>query len=646
MPPGDNMIRLIKGQPRWRVTAAVGVVIVAGLLWLRGGGKETGKGLTFVASRGPLDITVLEGGSLQALESQEIKCEARVGYQGIKILRIVEEGYQVSEDDIRTNKTLVELDASDLQKQLVQQEIQYQSAAASFTEAQQGFEIQSNQNLSDIKAAEQKSRFALMDFEKYLGARAAEEIIALLRIEKDLAAEQAAAPVTSTNAPSPAPLNGTGTGGGDAIEGATNSPVLVAASPETPAVTILTAPAPDPATPVPNPPGGASSSTGAPAETPAAGPVAIDFSRYADIKILGDGEAKQKLREFEDTMQVAQKEAGQALSMLEGTRRLFDKGFVTKIDLERDEIAAENARLKVQKAETARGLFLQYEFPKAAEEWLSKYIEAKRELNRARKAAISKLAQAEARWKSAQAQYSVQQRQLKEFSEQVQKCIITASKPGLVVYGGGGDEQFYYGDQERIREGGTVRERQSILTIPDMTKMGVKVKIPESYIKQVKKAQKVHITVDAFPDQRLTGEVVKVGVLPDSQNRWMSPDIKVYLTTIKIDGIYDWLKPGMTAKVEIMVDRLPEVVYVPVSAVAPLDGKQVCHVVSGGAARPREVEIGQFNETFIEIKNGLKEGERVLLRPPETATRDAGGKPKSPETDKPKSAPAEPAPRA
>src|SRR5882724_6570999 len=78
------------------------------------------------------------GGSLQALESQEIKCEVRVGYQGTKILRIVDEGYFVTEDDVRTNKTLVELDSSDLQKQIVQQEILYQSADANLTDSQQG----------------------------------------------------------------------------------------------------------------------------------------------------------------------------------------------------------------------------------------------------------------------------------------------------------------------------------------------------------------------------------------------------------------------------------------------------------------------------------------------------------------------------
>jgi multidrug efflux pump subunit AcrA (membrane-fusion protein) len=370
--------------------------------------------------------------------------------------------------------------------------------------------------------------------------------------------------------------------------------------------------------------------------------VVIDFSPYAKIEALGDGEAKQKLRKFEDDLQVAMKEEGQAKANLEGTRRLFDKGFVTKIDLEKDEIANENNRLKVQTAVTARDLFLKYEFPKTAEETLSKYAEAVRELVRARKAAISKLAQAEAKLKSAQGQYNIQARQRKEFYEQLDKCTISAKRPGLVVYGGGGDED-YYGGEERIREGATVRERQSIITIPDMTKMSVRVKIHESYIKKVKKSQRARITVDAFPDTVLEGEVSKVGVLPDSQNRWMNPDMKVYLTTITINGTNDWLKPGMSAKVEILANCLSNVVYVPVQSVAPSEGKQICYVANGRKPECRTVEIGEFNDEFIEIKNGLKEGERVLLRAVESqAPEKTEEKPQQAPAGKPATQPAGP----
>ena len=110
--------------------------------------------------------------------------------RGIKILKIVEEGYEVTPEDIRTNKVLVELDSSDLQKQIVQQDIQFESAAASLTDAQQNYEIQLNQNLSDIKAAEQKVRFARMDFDKFLGDRVTQAIVDQLGLEQELATEQ------------------------------------------------------------------------------------------------------------------------------------------------------------------------------------------------------------------------------------------------------------------------------------------------------------------------------------------------------------------------------------------------------------------------------------------------------------------------
>src|SRR5947199_3614982 len=184
----NNILRFIKRQSRWRIAGIVLILALAGI-WFRSGGKSAAGGASFVARRGPLAISVLEGGSIQALESQEIKCEVRVGYQGTKILKIVEEGYQVTEDDVKTNKVLVELDSSDLQKQIVQQEIQYQTAIASLTDAEQGYDIQLNQNISDIQAAEQKARFARMDFDKFLGDSVSTKIIAGLGIEKMMAAE-------------------------------------------------------------------------------------------------------------------------------------------------------------------------------------------------------------------------------------------------------------------------------------------------------------------------------------------------------------------------------------------------------------------------------------------------------------------------
>jgi RND family efflux transporter MFP subunit len=543
----------------WFRIAAFAGVVLAGVYLFKPGAKGLDTGLTFTARRGPLDITVLQGGSIESEENGEIKCEVKGG-QGVKILKIVEEGYQVSEEDVKTNKVLVELDSADLGNKITQQEITFGSTVASLTDAQQAYDIQLNQNLSDVKAAEQKAAFARMDFEKYMGDQAALEILAQLGIKTDTAER-----------PAPVP-----TGAATETAAATNVTATLAAS------------------------------TNAPAG-------AIDWLRYADLTKLGDGEAKQKLREAQDAVQIAQKELQQAQSTLEGTRRLFDKDFVTKIELDKDQLAYDNSVLKVKKAETALSLFTKYEFRRGAEEALSKYLESLRELDRTRKGAVSKLAQADAKLKSAQAKHGVEERQLKELTDQLGKCTIRARRPGLVVYGSGGEVR-YWRDEEQIREGATIREGQTVLTIPDLRKTCIKVRIHEAYIKKVLKGQRVVITADAFPDRTLEGEVSQVGVLPDSESSWLNPDMKVYRTTITIKAPQDWIRPGMSAKVQILVKQLTNAVHIPVQSVSPMDDKKVCYVVQGAKLERREVEVGEFNDEFIEIRKGLKAGDRVSLR--------------------------------
>jgi HlyD family secretion protein len=286
-----------------------------------------------------------------------------------------------------------------------------------------------------------------------------------------------------------------------------------------------------------------------------------------------------------------------------------------------EELTAKNNDLKVQTAITAKDLFIKYEFPKQAEQLVSAYDEALRGLDRARREAVSKLAQARAKLKSAEGRYNIEVSQVKELKDQLEKCTIRAKKTGLVVYGGNNDRSYFYGSSEQIREGATVRERQPIITIPDMKQMSVNVKVHESYIKKISKGLKARIQVDAFPEEKLTGEVIKVAVLPDSQNRWVNPDLKVYETVVGIDGAQDWVKPGMSAKVEVLVKQLHNFVYIPLQAVLPMNGKQFCYVAKGGDVEAREIEVGDFNDDFIEVKHGLKEGENVLLNPPSPAKR-------------------------
>ena len=688
----NSFVQFVRRQPLWRIILLLAVVGSVGAWWYRGTHRPPDKVASFVARRGPLNITVVEGGSLAALESQEAKCEVR-SPQGTKILKIVEEGYMVTDEDVKNGKVLVELDSSGLQQQIVQGEVAYQNAAAALTDAQQAYEIQLNQNQSDVRAAEQKTRFARMDLDKFLGVAASTDLLTKLGLDNILAAvatndvNRASRPPAPAAPPGPsaaemagllaqaqarggAPPPSAGSTEAAAPSGARNSgaagnplmnlsPEQLAmlaqaqsrgaasgASPEQLAALNAALAAAGAARPAAAPAAAANPTPTAPPapsfEIPALGK--IDFTPYAKVEVLGDGETKQKLRKFEDDLQIARRELAQTLANVEGTRKLEEKGYVTKNDLQRDELAAENGRLKVQTAETARDLFLRYDFPKSAEQMLSAYLDAIRDLDKARRLAVSRLAQAEARLSSARGQHQVQTKNRADLQDQLTKCIIKAQKAGLVVYGSGNqDSMIYYGGQEPIREGSTIRERQAIFTIPDLSKMSVNVKIYETYIKKVVKGQKVRITVDAFPDKILDGEVTKVGLLPDSQNRYLNPDLKVYATTITIVGTHDWIKPGMTAKAEILVNKLDDVVHVPVQAVSPSEGKQVCYVVNGSDQERREVVIGEFNDEFIEIKSGLKEGERVLLRAPQSQPGAPGSATNTPAVEPDAPAPSTPA---
>ncbi|MBA4147125.1 MAG: efflux RND transporter periplasmic adaptor subunit [Verrucomicrobia bacterium] len=590
-----KVFHFLRRQPRWRLTVAVLALAVAGY-WIFGGSPKAMNEITFEVKRGPMDIIVLEGGSIEALQSQEIRSEVKGS--STKILKIVEEGYQVTEEDVQSGKVLVELDSADIQSRMTQQEIQFQSSIASLTEARQSYEIQRNQNTSTIKAAEQKAQFAKMDFEKFMGDQAFNEIVVTLKLDK---LEAAASKIVSGEDVERIMLTAMETNELWMAEEYLNREETDKTALR-PAV-ISTPNRPTPARRI------------------------LDFTRYANAEMLGDGSAMQQLRKLTDEKQTAEQQRSLSRTKLAGTRLLFERGFVTQTELDTEEITAKNNELKVATTVTAYNLFIKYEFQKQAQELVSKYEEALRGLEREKKEGISKLAQSRARLKGAEGRYNIEANQRRDWLAQLEKCQLRAQKPGLVVYGGGSSDG-YYSNNEQIREGAAVRERQPIITIPDMTRMGVRVKVHESYIQKIHRGLPAKIQVDAFPNRKLMGEVTKVALLPDSQNRWTNPDLKVYQTMVTIVGTHDWLKPGMSAKVEILVKQLDDVLYVPLQAVSELAGKHFCYV-AGIRVEMREVEIGDFNDEFIEIKKGLNEGENVLLRAPSQSSAQGKSKKKN-----------------
>jgi len=325
-------------------------------------------------------------------------------------------------------------------------------------------------------------------------------------------------------------------------------------------------------------------------------------------------EASQKTRELTGNVTLAQENLAKATYTLAWTEKLFKKQYVAETELMKDRLEKKRYEIERIKGEIAIRLFGRYEFPKQVEQYLSNYAEAGRELERTEARARSKLAQAMALLSGADSKYQLQKTLVSKLERQIAGCTIKAPAPGLVVYSSSGDP--FRGRERRIEEGAAVYERQNIISLPDTSEMVAEISVHESSVDKVRPGQSARITVDSLPDTTFEGNVLKIAPLPDPSRNWLSPDLKVYVTQVSIKGLHESLRVGKSAKVEILVEQLQDVTVVPVLAVANREGKKLCYVMTSQGAQPREVQTGAFNNTFVQITDGLTVGEQVLLNVP------------------------------
>ena len=333
-----------------------------------------------------------------------------------------------------------------------------------------------------------------------------------------------------------------------------------------------------------------------------------DFSALG-AKDLGGAAQKEKAK-LESDVDLAQQELERAIDKANWTRRLYEKQYVTGNELKADELAVDQKRVGVEQAKLALDLFLRFDLPKESEQKLADLTDKSLELVRVKAKANSERAQADAKLKSATSTLQLENDQLVKQKEQLDSCTIRAHKPGLVIYASSTGRRR----STPIEEGVTVYERMEIIHLPDLSTMIAEVKVHESQVKKVKIGQKAVISVDAYPDLRLTGRVKRVAPLPDPQS-WLQ-DVKVFSTNVEIDGFHEELKPGMSCRAEITISEISDALYVPLQSVAIQGKKRVCYVATLTGIEERTVQTGLFDDKYVEITSGLSADDRILLTPP------------------------------
>jgi RND family efflux transporter MFP subunit len=292
----------------------------------------------------------------------------------------------------------------------------------------------------------------------------------------------------------------------------------------------------------------------------------------------------------------------------EQSQKLLAKGFTNAADVKEKENDLVDARNGLKKAETAMMVLTKYSHPSDLAEKKNDLSQAEKKLARTKRENASAMMQREADVKSKQQSLDTLKRRMDHWKEQLTACTINAPADGMVVYSSSADRW----SNNPIQEGATVRERQSLLKLPDTNTMKAIVRIQEGQVRRVREGQRavVRMGTDMPP---LGATVSKISVLADNSQRFWNPDLKEYPIDITLDTTPKNLKPGMSVSAEIFIKRLNNVISVPLAALYLVGNDAYVFVNKDGKPVPTKVKVQDTNDTHAAIESGLTAGQDVLV---------------------------------
>ncbi|UCF40712.1 MAG: efflux RND transporter periplasmic adaptor subunit [Gemmatimonadota bacterium] len=197
-------------------------------------------------------------------------------------------------------------------------------------------------------------------------------------------------------------------------------------------------------------------------------------------------------------------------------------------------------------------------------------------------------------------------------TDDAQSARITAPVAGIVILRGVEEGETVVGGTSAYG-GGT-----ELFTIADLSTLLINAAINEVDIGKVSTGDIVSITVDAFPGDTATGVVRLVPPAARLQER-----VRVFDVEIEVRTGAAILRPGMTANVQISGPTRDDVVRLPVEAVFFVEGRPTVYRLVDGATVPTPVTLGLSDLSYVEILEGLAEGDSVALEDPAEAARRA-----------------------
>lgn len=185
---------------------------------------------------------------------------------------------------------------------------------------------------------------------------------------------------------------------------------------------------------------------------------------------------------------------------------------------------------------------------------------------------------------------------------------VVAPEDGMVIY-----RKDW--DGKPVKAGSQIHMWEpTVATLPDLTKMVSKTFVNEVDIRKIKAGQKVEVGLDAYPEKRLTGSVIRVANVGEQRP---NSDSKVFEVIVELNGTDPTLRPAMTTSNNIIANVIDSATFIPLEGLhSQYDSITFVYKRDGLNTIKQEVLTGETNANEVIILDGLAANERIYLSTP------------------------------
>jgi multidrug efflux pump subunit AcrA (membrane-fusion protein) len=326
-----------------------------------------------------------------------------------------------------------------------------------------------------------------------------------------------------------------------------------------------------------------------------------------DLSALVNTGAPLTARESAHDLEQRERFLREAEEKLAGLEPFVEKGYISQEEYRAARSRRDQAAADLELARARHAALVRQTNPDLIRRKLDETARDKAQLRLLGERTRVSIEQAEAAVRLTAIRLEEANRQIADAEKKIAWCTVTARAPGLVVHSDVFDRT---GERRKVRIGDAVWGGTTVVTLPDLTRMMIQGRVPESEIHHLAPGELVGVTLDAFPERKLTGVLRHIGSVGASEKN----ELRSFPVTILLDQNDSRFRPGMVARCSIRGAPVADALFIPVEAVHSDDQGSFTWVASAfGRPKARRIVIGKTTSRFAEVRQGLRAGDRVRI---------------------------------